>query len=147
TASEGLSVGHRSPWRSGIRNLIPVLKRLGCLCRFRIRHEGCVVQPLQPASGTVARRPRPRGSITGRITDANWCDINLPRPVFPRRILVMIGQSTITCPKCGYAATEQMPTDACQFFYDCKGYGDRLKPKPGDCCVFCSYGSVPCPSM
>jgi hypothetical protein len=59
----------------------------------------------------------------------------------------MIQQSTITCPKCGHAATERMPTDACQFFYDCKGCGVRLKPKPGDCCVFCSYGSVPCPSM
>jgi len=43
----------------------------------------------------------------------------------------MIEQSTITCPKCGHAATERMPTDACQFFYDCKGYGERLKPKPG----------------
>nr|WP_304572174.1 GDCCVxC domain-containing (seleno)protein [Salinisphaera sp. LB1] len=21
-----------------------------------------------------------------------------------------------------------------------------LKPKPGDCCVFCSFGTVPCPS-
>jgi hypothetical protein len=40
-----------------------------------------------------------------------------------------------------------MPTDACQFFYDCKGCGQRLKPKPGDCCVFCSYGSVPCPPV
>jgi hypothetical protein len=38
-----------------------------------------------------------------------------------------------------------MPTDACQFFYDCKGCGERLKPLAGDCCVFCSYGSVPCP--
>jgi hypothetical protein len=35
-----------------------------------------------------------------------------------------------------------MPTDACQFFYDCKGCGERLKPKLGDGCVFCSYGSV-----
>ena len=51
------------------------------------------------------------------------------------------------CPKCGHQATEIMPTDACQFFYDCKGCGERLKPKPGDCCVFCSYGSVPCPPM
>ena len=25
-----------------------------------------------------------------------------------------------------------MPTDACQFFYDCKGCGQRLKPKTGD---------------
>jgi hypothetical protein len=22
-----------------------------------------------------------------------------------------------------------------------------LKPEPGDCCVFCSYGSVPCPPI
>src|SRR5450759_2912749 len=59
----------------------------------------------------------------------------------------MIADSTITCPKCGHKATERMPTDACQFFYDCKGCGGRLKPLPGDCCVFCSYGSVPCPPI
>jgi len=29
----------------------------------------------------------------------------------------MIEQSTITCPQRGHAATERMPTDACQFFY------------------------------
>ncbi len=54
-------------------------------------------------------------------------------------------QSTVTCPECGHRATETMPTDACQYFYDCKGCGVRLKPKQGDCCVFCSYGSMPCP--
>ncbi len=56
-------------------------------------------------------------------------------------------ESAITCPNCGHRATETMPTDACQFFYDCKGCGALLKPKQGDCCVFCSYGSVPCPPM
>jgi hypothetical protein len=56
-------------------------------------------------------------------------------------------QSTITCPSCQYRATETMPTDACQFFYDCAGCGVRLKPKPGDCCVFCSYGTVACPPI
>jgi hypothetical protein len=59
----------------------------------------------------------------------------------------MITASIITCPKCGFKATEQMPTDACQYFYHCKGCGERLKPKPGDCCVFCSYGDVPCPPI
>ncbi len=54
-------------------------------------------------------------------------------------------KSRLTCPRCGHAATETMPTDACQWFYDCKGCGAVLKPKPGDCCVFCSYGTVPCP--
>jgi hypothetical protein len=57
----------------------------------------------------------------------------------------MIAQSTITCPECGHVETEPMPTDACQWFYDCKGCGDVLKPKAGDCCVFCSDGDVKCP--
>jgi hypothetical protein len=29
----------------------------------------------------------------------------------------------------------------------CKGCGETLKPLPGDCCVFCSYGTVPCPPV
>src|SRR5258708_36586485 len=56
-------------------------------------------------------------------------------------------KSTLTCPGCGHRSVETMPTDACQFFYDCKGCGERLKPLAGDCCVFCSYGSIPCPPM
>ncbi|MGA8390092.1 MAG: GDCCVxC domain-containing (seleno)protein [Pseudolabrys sp.] len=59
----------------------------------------------------------------------------------------MLTESVITCPRCGHKAVEQMPTDACQIFCDCKGCGEGLKPLPGDCCVFCSYGSVPCPPM
>lgn len=56
-------------------------------------------------------------------------------------------ESTITYPNLGHRATETMPTDACQFFYDCKGCGALLKPKQGDCRVFCSYSTVPCPPM
>ncbi|HEX4569607.1 MAG TPA: GDCCVxC domain-containing (seleno)protein, partial [Dongiaceae bacterium] len=48
----------------------------------------------------------------------------------------MIDHSVIACPSCGYQATERMPMDACQFFYDCRGCGALLQPKPGDCCVF-----------
>lgn len=59
----------------------------------------------------------------------------------------MVLESTITCPFCGHQASERMPTDACVFFYTCKGCGKTLKPREGDCCVFCSYGSVPCPFM
>lgn len=51
-------------------------------------------------------------------------------------------QSAITCPECGHTKLETMPTDACQYFYECTGCGAVLKPKQGDCCVFCSYGSV-----
>lgn len=56
-------------------------------------------------------------------------------------------QSTLTCPACGHAATETMPTDACLYYYDCLGCGTRLQPKQGSCCVFCSYGSVACPPI
>jgi hypothetical protein len=55
--------------------------------------------------------------------------------------------SELTCPECGHRAIETMLTDACQYFYDCKGCGAVLKPKPGDCCVFCSFGTTPCPPM
>jgi hypothetical protein len=56
-------------------------------------------------------------------------------------------QSVITCPECGHSATETMPTDACQYIYNCKGCGHRMKPVKGKCCVYCSYGSVPCPPI
>ena len=55
--------------------------------------------------------------------------------------------SVLTCPACGHAKRLAMPTDACVYFHECAGCHVRLKPKPGDCCVFCSYGSVPCPPM
>ncbi|MCK0160111.1 MULTISPECIES: GDCCVxC domain-containing (seleno)protein [Flavobacteriaceae] len=55
--------------------------------------------------------------------------------------------STITCPKCGYQEEEEMPTDACQYFYECKNCHEVIRPKEGDCCVFCSYGSVACPPI
>lgn len=56
-------------------------------------------------------------------------------------------ESTITCPHCGHEETEIMPMDNCLFFYECKNCGRLIKPKQGDCCVFCSYGSVPCPPV
>jgi len=56
-------------------------------------------------------------------------------------------ESTLTCPACGHQATEAMPENACVFFYDCAGCGALLRPKQGDCCVFCSYGTVPCPPV
>ena len=56
-------------------------------------------------------------------------------------------QSVLTCPECGHARQEQMPTDACQFFYECRSCHTVLRPRLGDCCVFCSFGSVKCPPI
>ena len=55
--------------------------------------------------------------------------------------------SELICPFCHAHHTETMPIDACIYLFDCSACGSILKPKPGDCCVFCSYGSVQCPSV
>jgi hypothetical protein len=59
----------------------------------------------------------------------------------------IVNESTITCPFCGYSKKEIMPSDFCQYFYRCSNCNNLIKPKKGDCCVFCSYGSVPCPPV
>ncbi len=57
----------------------------------------------------------------------------------------VILESVLSCPHCGVARREAMPTDACQFYWECPNCNALLRPHPGDCCVFCSYGTVPCP--
>ena len=59
----------------------------------------------------------------------------------------IIYRSIIYCPFCGFKKEELMPDNACQYFYECKNCGKILKPKEGDCCVFCSYGTVKCPEI
>ena len=59
--------------------------------------------------------------------------------------MVLALESKITCPKCGFEKQEAMPTDACLYFYECTNCKALLRPEPGDCCVFCSYGTVACP--
>ena len=56
-------------------------------------------------------------------------------------------ESILTCPHCGVAAVETMPTDSCLYLYECTSCRTLLRPKSGDCCVFCSYGSVKCPPI
>lgn len=55
--------------------------------------------------------------------------------------------SIVHCPVCGAERAETMPTESCQIRYTCHQCGANLRPNPGDCCVFCSYGSVRCPSQ
>ncbi len=56
-------------------------------------------------------------------------------------------KSEITCPNCGHKKVEDMPTNACQYFYECGNCKKVLRPNEGDCCVYCSYGTVPCPPI
>lgn len=81
------------------------------------------------------------GLILVSIADL-WSRLR-PKPATAAMIL----ESVITCPSCGHKQSESMPTDACLFFYDCKACKTPLRPQHGDCCVFCSYGSVRCPPV
>ncbi|MEO2281402.1 GDCCVxC domain-containing (seleno)protein [Pseudoalteromonas pernae] len=56
-------------------------------------------------------------------------------------------ESILTCPECGAEKQETMPTDACQYYYECTSCHTLLKPLPGDCCVYCSFGTVKCPPI
>ncbi len=56
-------------------------------------------------------------------------------------------KSSITCPNCKHTKMEMMPTDACAFFYECENCKERLRPLEGDCCVYCSYGTLKCPPI
>ena len=62
-------------------------------------------------------------------------------------VVAKIMDSILTCPNCAVKVELKMPTDACQFFYTCRECQVTIKPLSGECCVFCSYGSVPCPSQ
>lgn len=53
----------------------------------------------------------------------------------------------IACPLCRKVTEAAIPEGACQFFWDCPACGGVLRPKPGDCCVFCSYADRRCPSV
>jgi hypothetical protein len=56
-------------------------------------------------------------------------------------------ESRLRCPSCGHRWTEIMPENACIQWSDCPSCKTRLKPKKGDCCVYCSHGEMPCPPI
>ncbi|WP_228550680.1 GDCCVxC domain-containing (seleno)protein [Endozoicomonas sp. OPT23] len=55
-------------------------------------------------------------------------------------------QSTVTCNNCGHNEPETMPQDACVYLYECRSCRTLMTPQAGDCCIFCSRGSHPCPT-
>lgn len=55
--------------------------------------------------------------------------------------------SELRCPHCGDVKAMTMPADACVFFHECASCHTLIRPRQGDCCVFCSYGTVACPPM
>jgi hypothetical protein len=58
---------------------------------------------------------------------------------------MIVTDAKLTCPECGAAKHATMPENACQRFYTCTSCGTMLRPREGDCCVFCSYSDQICP--
>src|ERR1700722_12566171 len=84
-----------------------------------------------------------RNRVGGRLTRRlSLCASRGWLPMFAVKLV-----STIICPACGHKATETVPTAPCQYVYECRACSALIKPKPGDCCVFCSYGDTPCPPI
>ena len=51
-------------------------------------------------------------------------------------------ESVLTCPPCGFAKQETVPTDACQFYYECEGCNALLRPNPGIASPTIGVGSL-----
>ena len=66
-------------------------------------------------------------------------------PVLWRKRRKVVYFSKITCPACAARSLDQMPSNSCVYFYHCLRCNSIFKPTPGDCCVYCSYGTVSCP--
>jgi predicted RNA-binding Zn-ribbon protein involved in translation (DUF1610 family) len=89
--------------------------------------------------GIAAGRPRAESLYSGlNGTDCSAGRIN---------VALVITESILTCPQCGFVRREEMPAVSCWITYRCAGCGAELWADPGDCCVFCTYGSVPCPAV
>ena len=52
--------------------------------------------------------------------------------------------SILTCPDCEHSSEEHIPRDYWVILHRCRSCNKMLKPHAGNCCVFCSYGSVKC---
>ena len=48
---------------------------------------------------------------------------------------------------CQHHKEEAMPSDVCLWFYKRDGCAVVLKPSPEDCGDYCSFGTLPCPSV
>src|SRR5215471_13595845 len=89
----------------------------------------------------------PFSLLAGTLQSNNRCRLSFLFPQLQSAMSEVLLESVLVCPVCGFAKLETMPTDACQFFYECSSCKTLLRPKPGDCCVFCSFGSVKCPPL
>ena len=106
---------------------------------------------------TPSRSPIPRSRPIPTRSVASVSPVSVPYWANPRttppptrqphspRTARMAQVAVIRCPACGVESQAEMPDNACVYFWDCPACRTVVRPKAGACCVFCSYGSQPCP--
>jgi len=50
--------------------------------------------------------------------------------------------TVVTCPSCNHKQTMMMPRNFCERSFHCYNCKKDHAEKPGDCCIFCSYGQL-----
>lgn len=60
---------------------------------------------------------------------------------------ITIVQTIMKCPSCRTTETVTMDPKTPGDFFTCKECKQTHEPRLGDCCVYCSYGSVNCPAV
>lgn len=56
----------------------------------------------------------------------------------------LVRNTNLTCPFCGFREKLEIPADYCLISHRCGNCKMHIKPTPGDCCIFCSFGDVLC---
>ena len=123
---------------------------LGPLCAQRARVPVRLVLPPLIAIGSTETAP-----MSQRATFTSTAIPRQGAPAVARRVAVVDRNAEMSrfAPNRGGRAPEacgqlfQRHRRGEPYFYDCPGCAQVLRPLPGHCCVFCSYGSVPCPPI
>ncbi len=55
-------------------------------------------------------------------------------------------RSIVQCPHCGFKTVEHMPSVRKVMTFCCPACERSCAADDKHCCVFCQYGSVPCPT-
>jgi len=62
-------------------------------------------------------------------------------------VMEVLYRNNLSCPECGEKQKSEMLDEDYSYAYQCNGCASIIEKKENDCCVYCSYGEVKCPSQ
>ena len=61
-------------------------------------------------------------------------------------VMEVLYKNCLVCPECGAKQKVEMLETGYSYAYQCDSCLEIIEKKEDDCCVYCSYGEVKCPS-